>query len=562
MSSAPRDDSSATAEDPGSSFGHSSSQHRPIRWLGLYASVAVFAIVAIVSWFVRDHDPAAGNATLAVGTLSSIALFYFWLLVRSRLSWGVRLAALAIPVIAATGFIALYRWEGLNAELVPQFRLRSVTRERSISRSLIEGAGAQGVASGAATLEYATGEYSSTQFFGSVRNGTHPEVVLPAQWPTRELERLWRIPLGLGWASFAVRDGIAVTLEQPIDASFEQLLAVRLADGKPLWSVQMPGTHTTVPGGAGPRSTPTIAGDLVYGVSSAGMLVAVELSNGAERWRKNLLEESSSTQVGFEKLVSWGRSGSPLVVGDSVVVPLGGESRPFATLAAYTRLDGTQRWRGGQDQISYSSPLLMTLHGYEQIVYVSEQYLGGYDLENGSLLWSYPWDSGSNGPANVSQPVQIDEESIALSKGYLRGSARVRVSRDEAGIWRAEKIWENTRSLKTKLTSCVLHEGFLYGLSEGRLECVAAADGKRQWLERGDFGHGQVLLAGGQLLISTERGELIVAAADPTAYRQLFRQQLLEEDVVWNIPTLAGDLLLMRDSREAVCVRLPVRGGQ
>ncbi len=60
--------------------------------------------------------------------------------------------------------------------------------------------------------------------------------------------------------------------------------------------------------------------------------------------------------------IAWGRAGSPLIVGDLVVVPAGGPSGgPFVSLVAYDRETGREAWRGGQTQISYASPSLFTL---------------------------------------------------------------------------------------------------------------------------------------------------------------------------------------------------------
>ncbi len=69
----------------------------------------------------------------------------------------------------------------------------------------------------------------------------------------------------------------------------------------------------------------------------------------------------------------WGRSASPLVVEDLLIVPFGGPAGgPYASLAAYDKKTGELRWKGGEWQVSYASPTLVNLCGTPQVVIVNE----------------------------------------------------------------------------------------------------------------------------------------------------------------------------------------------
>ena len=70
------------------------------------------------------------------------------------------------------------------------------------------------------------------------------------------------------------------------------------------------------------------------------------------------------------------------------------------------------------------------------------------------------------------------------------------------------------RSLQTKFTNVVVHEGYAFGLSEGILECVELAEGKRKW-KKGRFGHGQILGVGDLLVVLSEQGELNLVELNP-----------------------------------------------
>lgn len=102
----------------------------------------------------------------------------------------------------------------------------------------------------------------------------------------------------------------------------------------------------------------------------------------------------------------------------------------------------------------------------------------------------------------------------------------------------------------------MIHDGFVYGLSDGILECVKLDSGKKQW-KKGRYGHGQILLAGDVLLIQAESGEVIMVDTNPDALEELATFAAIDGKS-WNNLCLSGDLLLVRNAEEAACYRLPM----
>ena len=80
--------------------------------------------------------------------------------------------------------------------------------------------------------------------------------------------------------------------------------------------------------------------------------------------------------------------------------------------------------------------------------------------------------------------------------------------------------------------SCVLLNGFFYGVNgntdrpEKDLRCVDLAKGELKWKHEG-LGLGSLMAADGKLIILSERGELVVAAASPQEFKPLARAQVL-----------------------------------
>ncbi len=102
--------------------------------------------------------------------------------------------------------------------------------------------------------------------------------------------------------------------------------------------------------------------------------------------------------------------------------------------------------------------------------------------------------------------------------------------------------------MKNKFNSSVLYNGYIYGLDEGILTCLDVNTGERKWKD-GRYGYGQVLLAGGHLIISSATGELALVKATPERYTELARFPALQGQT-WNYPAIAGGRLLVRNSTE------------
>jgi outer membrane protein assembly factor BamB len=521
-----------------------SSGWRKLPPLLLAVALLLVAGVAIARTLAPHFDFAVANI------LTLIFGFFAWVAVvlaaatSASPRWVWR-SLLGVPVALVVLLAVLYRFERVDAELVPKFTPR--WQAAALLPDSVKPAGD--------AERFAPAPTDFPQFLGPNRNAVLASPTLATDWQTSPPEILWKQPIGAGWSSFAVQGEAAVTMEQ---RDTEQWIsAYDVESGALLWKTAVPGSHFNPLGGLGPRSTPTIHDNKVYAHTATGQLLCLDLISGQTLWQHDLLGLTGTTQAAAEKAVTWGRSGSPLIVDQRVIVPLGGAGPQAATLIAFQAADGTELWRAGQDQISYASPLVATLNGVRQLLYTSEKQVAGYDIDSGAILWEHAWSSSSSGDANVSQPVPLDDSRVLLSKGYGRGASVILVDQSADNSWTTQALWARTTVLKTKFTSCVVRDEHAYGLSDGILECVDMQTGKSVW-KAGRYRHGQLLLVDDVLLISSEAGQVVLVAADPKAHRVLATQEVIG-DPTWNAPTLSGNRLLMRNSDEAACVRLPLQ---
>jgi outer membrane protein assembly factor BamB len=316
-------------------------------------------------------------------------------------------------------------------------------------------------------------------------------------------------------------------------------------------------------GGVGPRATPTIHGGRVYALGSTGVLRCLDGGTGAEIWIKDVLADFGLTPETDLTNIPWGRSGSPLVVDDLVVVAAGGlpPEGPFVSLVAYRQEDGKQVWQGGKTQVSYASPNVFTLGGKRQILIVNESTVSGHDVKTGRVLWEFDWPGTSYQDASAAQAIAVDDEHVFVSKHYSMGSALYRVTRNVENTWFTAQKWNEPTRMKTKFTNVVIHQGYVYGLSDGILECIELRTGKRQW-KKPRYGQGQVLRVDSLLLVQAETGEVALVELNPDKPIELGRIPALaakEQTKTWNNLCLYGKHLLVRNDREAICYELAVK---
>ena len=373
-----------------------------------------------------------------------------------------------------------------------------------------------------------------TQFRGPNMDGHYNEMDILTSWPAEGLPLLWRQPVGGGYASFAIADGRAFTIEQRRHK--EVVAAYELDTGREIWTYSWEAEFRETMGGNGPRATPTWHEGRVYALGATGELRVLDAQTGDLFWGVNILADN-----GAENL-QWGMVASPLIV-DEMVIALPGGS-PGSSVAAYHKLTGEPIWKSLDDRQAYTSPMLVNLAGVRQILVVSRERIMGLRPEDGSFLWGYPW-SIDNG-VNVAQPVIMNESRVFISTGYGRGAAVFELRRGESGF-SAHTVWENTR-MKNKFTSSVLHDGYIYGLDEAILACIDPQTGERMW-KGGRYGYGQVLAASGHLIVSTERGELVLVEATPESHREVARFAAIQGKT-WNHPAIADGVILVRNAKE------------
>ncbi|MGE3309851.1 MAG: PQQ-binding-like beta-propeller repeat protein [Limisphaerales bacterium] len=522
--------------------------------LGFLAGVAILVAGALA--LVHLQPELETNlkvwATLAIALVGSV-LALIWFVFLSRLRWSLRLAGLGILAVAVFGVRQVFRIDGtVNGTGWPRWVLKG--SEDADRRDLSKAAEPVGTGGGGDTVTtnavevIPMGLADTPQFLGPRRDGVLRGSNLARDWSTTPPRELWRQPVGGGWSSFAVLGARAFTQEQR--GEDEWVSCYEALTGRLIWAQTNHARFFQWQGGEGPRATPTVDRGRVFAIGGTGVLDCLEASTGRRIWTRDVLVENGLPNL------TWGVSCSPLLVDDAVIVTGGAAAR--ATLVAYHRETGAPLWQSGTDKPSYASPVVATLAGKRLVLSVNMSSLTGHDPASGTVLLDVPWSPGDRPKA--SQPVVLEGDRVFLSAGYGMGCVMLQVKADPDpnadGRLTTEELWRN-RMMKTQFNSAAYRDGNLFGLDDGLLACVDAATGERRWKD-GRFGSGQSLIVDDLVLIQSERGPVVLAAADPEGFRELGRLPALDGKT-WNYPTLAGRYLLVRNDREAACYELPVK---
>ena len=382
------------------------------------------------------------------------------------------------------------------------------------------------------------------QFLGPTRDGVAKDERVAVTWPAGGPRVLWTKPVGRGFSGPVVAAGNVVLFRRDgDDAVVECLDAVT---GKPKWTTKYPTDYRDDFGfDDGPRATPAIADGRVYTFGAEGVLACWNLARGAKVWSVDTRAEFK-TDKGF-----FGAACSPLVEGDTVVLNVGG--RHGAGVVAFGRADGKVRWKATSDEAGYASPIAATLGGQRYVLSFNREGLAGIDPADGAERFRFPWRARSDASVNAATPLVIGE-NIFLSASYGTGAVLLRL---EGG--KPREVWSGDDTLSNHYATSVHRGGYLYGFDgrqeqTPRLRCVEVATGKARWTQE-EFGAGTLMVLGDQLLIVTEKGELVLAPATPDGFRPTARARVLKSECRAHAAVAEGRLYA-RDRDTLVCVDL------
>jgi outer membrane protein assembly factor BamB len=279
----------------------------------------------------------------------------------------------------------------------------------------------------------------------------------------------------------------------------------------------------------------------VYTISKWGDVFCFDSFTGSILWQRDLRGDGLKPN-------RWGFAGSPLVWHDLVILNAGGAG------TALDRNTGRLVWSTGTNATGYASPTLFRSGKDELVLIFAAQHLVALDPKTGVEHWRYPWKTDWD--TNNSDPTLYDD-CIFLSS-FTRGCSLLSLK-----TGKPEMLYD-TKVVCNNLSPGVLLGRFYYVFSgeakkDTEFRCIDISTGELKWTTKEPY-FGSVIATDGNLLVLTEKGELLVFASDkladaPIPQAEAIARASLLKGTCWTPPSLSNGLLYMRNAKgEVRCV--------
>ena len=380
------------------------------------------------------------------------------------------------------------------------------------------------------------------QWRGAGRVGHSPDTSILAPWPKSGPKQAWIFKdAGIGYSSFSIVGTRLFTMGARQES--EQVICLDATTGKELWATSLGPVYENN-WGDGPRSTPTVDGDHLYALSATGILACLNIKDGTEVWKVDVVKS-----LGGE-LQGWGYTESVLIDGDHVICTPGGQQ---GTMAALHKKTGAVVWQSSKlkGPAQYSSPIRIEVNGQPQYAQLLMNKVVGIAPKDGALLWetSFP------GRVAVIPTLVFHDNSVYATAGYGTGCPMIKLDGAEPEVVYEEKSITNHHG------GVIVVDGKIYGHSDkGGWTCQDFLTGKIEWQDE-SLGKGTCTYAAGHLICVNENdGTVVLATAKPDKWQEISRFKLApqtslrkKEGRIWSHPVVVNGRLYLRDQDLIFC---------
>ncbi len=389
-------------------------------------------------------------------------------------------------------------------------------------------------------ISFVSVSQEATRWRGPQGNGIYDETGLLKNWPATGPEIAWHFDdLGEGFSSPVFANGLIYLSGGKDEKGY---IIVLDKNGKLQW--EKPYGKEFFESYPGVRSSPTVAGDLLYIYSGYGVLTCMGSKDGSIKWQKDMFNDFDGQNI------RWGVTETVVVDGNMVFVTPGGKKN---NVIALNRFNGELIWssEGLGETSAYCTPLLIELPARKLLVTHTAEHLIGLDAANGKLLWSYPHPNKWSVHANT--PI-YENGGLFCFSGYGQGGEKLELSEDGSSV---KEVWKSEK-LDSRIGGMVMVEGYLYGSGDVGREwrCVDWKTGEEKYASK-DLTKGVVVYADGMLYCYSERGELALVKATPENFELVSETKVeLGSAQHWAHPVINDGKLYVRHGGVLVAYKI------
>ncbi len=387
------------------------------------------------------------------------------------------------------------------------------------------------------------------QWLGPRRDNSSTEKIVP--WKG-EIQVLWRKRVGEGHSSPVVAEGRVFIHAKVGNKNEEEIVAFDAKSGEEVWRTRYERAAFSSLFGNGPRATPAIVKDRLYTFGITGVLTCLNTKEGKKLWQVDTLQKFNAKNLFF------GMACSPLVVGEHVIVNIGGKGN---SIVAFDCGKGEVAWQSMDDPASYSSPIAFGEGGQRQVVFLTGANVASLNPADGSVYWRVPLVDRLMESSTT--PIRTGDLLLASSITYGSVGLKLETKDRKPATVEAWKNKELTSYFSTPVAVGADHIYMVTGSTPGPftkpsadLHCIEAKTGKELW-KKAKIGtyHASLMRTGDdKLLMLTDFGELVLLEANAKEYRELARAKVSGPET-WAHPALANGRLYIRDKTDLICLQ-------
>jgi len=373
-----------------------------------------------------------------------------------------------------------------------------------------------------------------TEFRGPGQQGHSDEQGLPLTWSAEE-HVVWKTDIpGLGWSSPAIAGGKIWLTTGVEEGRSLRVLRLDAASGAIDASIEVfapaePGSVHTKNSHASP--TPVIDGERVF-VHFGSHGTACLSREGEVLWK---------TKLDYNH--RHGPAGSPVVVGDLLVIACDGTDIQF--VVALDKTTGKEVWRQprGEGRMAYSTPTLAAVDGQPIVVSCGGEFVIAYTPENGAERWRFRYPGGYS---NVPRPITGFDLTF-VSSGYDT-PVFYALPLDGTGELGDDRVaWKTSKGVPRNASPLLVGDELYMVSDNGVISCLDARSGTVHWQERlGGDCTASPLHADGRIYITDENGVTKVIAPGKT-FQELATNELPGRTLA-SLATADGAIFLRTDT--------------
>jgi outer membrane protein assembly factor BamB len=384
-------------------------------------------------------------------------------------------------------------------------------------------------------------------------------------WDTTGPPVIWKTTLGEGYAGPAVMNGRVYILDYNERRKADMLRCFSLKTGTELWrrwyNVDLKRNHGYS------RTVPAVTEKYLVSVGPRSHVMCVNPISGDLIWTIDMEKEFGVPGSEKGKITPDFYSGQcPLIDNDIAVLAPGGKALMIGVRCS----DGEIVWRTpnlDSLRMSHGSIMPMTIHGRKMYVYNAVGGVVGVAADGddrGKLLWkTKEWSPATT----AASPLYLGNNEIAVFGSYGAGGAKIKIdfngSEYSASLVESHKAPEG---MSSDQQTPILTGDFIWtvmpenaGPLKKQLVCYNRSDLKNPvWSSGKDVrfgrGLGPYIVKDGKMLLLDDDANLYYFRINGSQAELISSHRVIKGFEAWGPMALAGNYLIMRDSRNLLCL--------